>query len=239
MGDERQGQGEVGAPAEGRIAVVTGASSGIGESIARELSRRGWALHLTGRDEARLERLRSGGSVQSYAGDLTSDEFVVSLGERLPRRVDALVHSAGMVSLGRFDEARVEDLDHQYRLNVRAPYLLTQRLLPALRAARGTVVFINSGAGLRARGEWGQYAASKHALKALADSLREEEPDLRVSTVYPGRTASPMQESVHRMEGRDYRPESFVRPADIAAQVALLLELPWPAVVTDVSIRPG
>ncbi len=87
-----------------------------------------------------------------------------------------------------------------------APAELTRLLLPQLRAARGHVVFVNSGAGLRANPEWGAYAASKHGLKALADALRGEEADhgVRVTSVYPGRTATPMQEKVHRQEGKEY-----------------------------------
>ncbi len=84
--------------------------------------------------------------------------------------------------------------------------MLTQALLPALRAAHGTVVFVNSGAGLSANAHWAGYAASKFGLRALADALRAEEAEhgVRVSTVYPGRTATPMQQKVHEQEGRAY-----------------------------------
>jgi NADP-dependent 3-hydroxy acid dehydrogenase YdfG len=226
--------------AEVREALVTGASSGIGRAVAVALAADGWRLHLTGRDADRLEESAAAlPSAVAFAGDLTDDAFAARLAESLPARLHGLVHSAGSVTLGRFDEADVADLDRQFRINVRAPYLLTRLLLAKLRLGRGTVVFVNSGAGNNARAGWGQYAASKHALRALADALREEEPGLRVSSVYPGRTASPMQEAVHRMEGREYRPESFVQPEDVAEEIALLLRLPGRATVTDLSIRPG
>lgn len=224
-------------------ALITGASSGIGRAVAVALAADGWSLHLVGRNRDRLRELR--GSLPDadsqhhvYQGDLTDDDFVLEVAEGLPPALTALVHSAGTVTLGRLADAAVSELDEQYFLNVRAPYRLTQVLLPRLRSAGGTVVFVNSGAGQRARAEWGGYAASKHALRALADSLREEEPDLRVTSVYPGRTASPMQAEVHRMEGRDYRPERFVQPEDVAEEIALLLKLPDRAVVSDLSIRP-
>jgi NAD(P)-dependent dehydrogenase (short-subunit alcohol dehydrogenase family) len=155
-------------------------------------------------------------------------------------RLDLLVHAAGSVALGTTAEAPVRDLDHQYRSNVRVPFLLTQALLPLLRAARGQVVFVNSGAGLDARAGWGAYAASKHALRAMANALREEEQPhgIRVLSVYPGRTATPMQEAVHRMEGREYDPERFLQPEDVAIQVATAIELPERAAVLDLSIRP-
>src|SRR5207237_4046771 len=88
--------------------------------------------------------------------------------------VDILIHSAGVHAIGRIEATTSEDLDRQYKTNVRGPFLLTRALLSALRTRRGQVVFINSSAGLAARGEVGPYAATKHALTALANSLREE-----------------------------------------------------------------
>ena len=102
------------------------------------------------------------------------------------------------------------------------------------------MVFINSSAGLAARGHVGQYAATKHALKAVADSLREEvnSDGVRVTSVFVGRTATPMQEEVHRLEGRPYRPEWLLQPSDIAEIIVSALSLPRIAEVTDISIRP-
>ncbi|MEJ2684988.1 MAG: SDR family NAD(P)-dependent oxidoreductase [Candidatus Sulfobium sp.] len=104
----------------------------------------------------------------------------------------------------------------------------------------GQIVFINSSAGLKARAGVSQYAATKHALRAVADSLREEvnAHGIRVLSIYPGRTSTPMQEIVHRMEGRIYDPDHFMRPEDIASVVINSLHLPGSAEVTDVSIRP-
>jgi short-subunit dehydrogenase len=86
----------------------------------------------------------------------------------------------------------------------------------------------------------GQYAATKHALKAIADCLREEvnPKGVRVLTVYLGRTATAMQEAVHRQEGRVYRPETLLQPEDVATMVVQALMLPYTAEVTDISIRP-
>jgi NAD(P)-dependent dehydrogenase (short-subunit alcohol dehydrogenase family) len=129
-----------------------------------------------------------------------------------------------------------------YRLNLRVPYLLTQRLLPLLRRSRGQVVFVNSSAGLHASAGLSQYAATKHALKALADSLRCEvnHDGVRVLSVYPGRTASPMQEHLHRQqpEVRPYRAADLLQPEDVAAVVVQALSLPRTAEVTDLHVRP-
>ncbi len=232
----------------GKHAVITGASSGIGRAIALELARRGARLHLVGRDPARLEQAAqaaraAGGAAEVYRADLAEDAALEALARDLAalERVDVLVHSAGVVALGPVATAPVAELDRQYRVNLRAPFVLTQALLPALERARGQVVFINSGAGLRANAGWSQYAATKHGLKALADALRAEVAPrgVRVISVYPGRTATPMQAEVHRAEGRAYHPERFVQPEDVALEVLAALSLPERAVVTDLSIRPA
>ncbi|MGH7774855.1 MAG: SDR family NAD(P)-dependent oxidoreductase [Candidatus Binatia bacterium] len=230
------------------VAVITGASSGIGEAIALELAEQGATLCLLGRN---LERLRAvietvramSPRVLSYQVDLTDDEKVRDLTEDLRRdagSVDILIHSAGVISLGEIKCAPVKDLDWQYRTNVRAPYVLTQALLPMLRPLRGQIVFINSSMGLNVKANSGQYAATKHALKAIADSLRQEvnAEGLRVLNVFLGRTASAMQASVHEIEGRPYHPERLMQPGDVAMVVINALSLPWTAEVTDIHIRP-
>jgi short-subunit dehydrogenase len=181
--------------------------------------------------------------VLSYPADLTLDEAMRELTACLQRdceRIDLLVHSAGTLSLGQMAAAPVEDFDVQYRTNVRAPYALTQALLPMLRASRGQIVFMNSQAGLSARGNMSQYAATKYALKALAESLREEvnAAGVRVLSVYPGRTASPMQAAMHAMEGRQYYPERLMQPDDVAAVVIQALSVPRSTEVTDIILRP-
>lgn len=229
----------------GASVLITGASSGIGRALALALAQQDVSLYLLGRDENALAEVgrqaRSWGSAaQTYSLELTNDRAVSTFAERFEGPLDILVHSAGTVSLAPLAEAAIEDFDAQYRINVRAPYLLTQLLLPKLERARGQIVFINSGAGLSARANWSQYAASKHALRAVADALREEvkASGVRVVSVYPGRTASPMQARVHEQEGNAYEPDRFVQPEDVAALTVAALALPPTATVTDVSVRP-
>lgn len=236
-------------PLKTRNVVITGASSGIGRAIAVGLAREGAFLHLLGRDEKALlelnEEARAKGAqadihVVDLADDGALESFVSQLNEEI-QALDILVHSAGVISLAPVAEAEISDLDWQYRVNVRAPYLLTQKLLPLLQAAKGQLAFINSGSGLRANPTWSQYAASKHALKAIADSLRAEvkADGVRVLSVYPGRTASSMQERVRGLEGKPYDPSEFMQPEDVAQQVVSALALPPRAAVTDLSIRPA
>lgn len=155
----------------------------------------------------------------------------------LPMGLDGIVHSAGVVDLGPVAE---QDADHwidQLMVNLVAAAELTRLLLPALRATHGHVVFINSGSGLRAKPDWSAYAASKHGLRALADSLRMEEPDLRVTSVYPGRAATEMQRKVRAQESGAYEPGDYLDPQVVARVVINALETPREAVVTDISVR--
>ncbi|MFE1748806.1 SDR family oxidoreductase [Coleofasciculus sp. H7-2] len=230
-----------------QIAVVTGASSGIGKAIALGLAEQGVTLCLVGRNLEALETVAETATTASkvllYQVDLTLDEDIEQLKTRLEQdvgNVDLLVHSAGVITLGDMKTASLEDFDWQYRVNVRAPYALTQALLPAIALRQGQIAFINSTVGLNARGGVGQYAATKHALKAIADSLREEvnADGVRVLSIYPGRTASPMQASVQEIEGKTYHPERLLQPEDVAAVVLNALSLPRTAEVTDINIRP-
>lgn len=234
---------------EGKAAVITGASGGIGEAIAVELARGGARLLLSGRSAGKLERVAErcrafSDDVEFFAADLAEDDSIRALTERALAAfggVDLLIHSIGFFRGGSFAAAPVADLDRQYRTNVHVPFLLTQGLLPALVARRGQVVFVNSSAGFHpARAGWVGYSASKHALRALADGLRDEvnPQGVRVLTVFPGRTATPMQEEVHRYEGKPYDPERFLQPGDVAAAVVSALALPRSAEVTDLHVRP-
>jgi NADP-dependent 3-hydroxy acid dehydrogenase YdfG len=232
----------------GHIAVVTGAGSGVGQAIALALAAQGAMLCLVGRTPATLKATACGAknakvTARCYPTDLTHDDAVQTLAEQLHREwdaIDILVHSAGVYAMGKLETAPVTDLDRQYRTNVRAPYLLTQMLLPLLRRRQGQVVFINSLVVLTAGGQVGPYATTKHALTALANSFREEvnAEGLRVLSVYIGSTASPMQVMIHDMKGRAYHPEYLLQPSDVAAVVLNALCLSRTAEVTDIHIRP-
>jgi NADP-dependent 3-hydroxy acid dehydrogenase YdfG len=228
----------------GMGAVVTGASSGVGRAVAARLGRDGAAVCVIGRDAERLEAAaREAAGATAVRADLARREGVLAAAERARDslgRVDMLVHAAATIETGRLEHASLDDLGSQLRVNVEAPYALTQALLGDLRAARGQVVFVNSSAGRSAGAGSGQYAATKHALVAVADSLRAEvnEDGVRVLSVFLGRTATPMQEELARREGKEYVPESLVQPEDVAEMVAGALALPRTAEVTEITIRP-
>ena len=229
-----------------QIALVTGASSGIGRAIALRLAEMGAEAHLVARRRERLleveKEIRArGGRAAVHSVDLTQDDELTQLRKAMEQvgRLDVLVLSSGAIRHGTIDAASVADFDLQYRSNVLAPYALIQALLPLLRQQRGHVVFINSSASGRVSHGAGQYAATQHAFRAIADSLREEvnAEGIRVTSIYPGRTATPRTAALFEAEGRAYRPELLMQPEDVASMVGHALTLPRTAEVTDISMR--
>ena len=231
----------------GQTALVTGASSGIGRAIAGALAARGASLCLLGRRPEVLRDLDLGLSRDArkwiYQTDLAVSEQITLLADRLAHdgvEPSILVHSAGVISLGSWEQASVDDFDRQMDINVRAPFVLTRALLVGLKLRRGQIVFINSSAGASAVPGSGSYSASKHALSALADSLRAElNGHVRVTSVFTGTTATPMQQSLHQAKGRPYRPETLIQPEDVAAVVGHVLSLPRTSEVTAIHLRPA
>ena len=220
--------------------LVTGAGSGIGEAMADALHDRGDHLVLLARNEQRAQDLRDRyGRADVRAADLADGVTLASVVSDLDR-LDAVVHAAGVVELAPVAEMKLEDLAGQLSVNLVAPTELTRALLPALRAARGTVVFLNSGAGLVAHPGWSAYAASKFGLRAVADALRAEEAGhgVRVTSVYLGRVATPMQEKVHEQEGKDYDAGEWISPGSVVSSVLHVLDLPADVTVPDVTVRP-
>lgn len=213
--------------------LITGAGSGIGRAVAERLLARGdevWAIvRAPGRAPAGCDEV---------VVDL-SDAVALARLARWPESFDSVVHAAGVVELGRIEELTSSAWNAQLGVNLVAPALLTRAVLPQLREARGTVVFVNSTAGLRSNPEWSAYAASKYGLRALADALREEEPRLRVTTVFPGRTATPMQQKVHHQEGRPYDATRWIRPETVADAIVAAIDLPRDATMPEVSVRPS
>lgn len=221
----------------GQSAVVTGASSGIGAAIARALAAAGASVTALARNPGPPAAGLTWVPVD-LARDAAIADFVAPCAAG---SLDILVHAAGLLVPGPVAGTPIADLDRQMQVNLRAPWLLTQGLLPALTRAQGQIVFLNSSVFLNARAGGAGYAASKYALKALADSLRAEvNPDgLRVLSVFPGRTASRMQAEIHAAEGTAYRPERLLQPEDVATSILAALALPRTAEITDLHVRPA
>jgi len=219
--------------------LITGAGSGIGAAIADVLHERGDELVLVARSEERAAALtdRYQGAATIVA-DLADPTSVAELD--VPGSLDSLLHVAGVVDLASVGELSLHDLRQQVDVNLVAPVLLTRVCLPALRRAGGLVVFVNSSAGLAASPGWAAYAASKFGLRAVADALRAEELDhgVRVTSVFPSRTATPMQEKVHDQEGRVYDATRWIRPETVADTIRHVLDLDPGATIPEVTVRP-
>ncbi|NNH74458.1 SDR family oxidoreductase [Nocardia uniformis] len=218
-------------------ALVTGASRGLGAAIARELAPT-HRLLLGARTSQALEPILSElPGATGFPVELTDYEAVARAVEPV-ERLDVLVHNAGVADLGTIADSSVAQWRNTLEANLIAVAELTRLLLPALRAANGHVVLINSGAGLRANAGWGVYAASKFGLRAFADALRSEETGLRVTSIHPGRIDTDMQREIVAGEGRDYRPRDFLAASTVARAVRNAVETPRDAHPTEIVLRP-
>ncbi|SDN24055.1 SDR family oxidoreductase [Allokutzneria albata] len=219
------------------VALVTGATKGIGRSVA-ELLAPSHHLLLGGRDLESLHKFaRSLPDARPWPVELTDSAALAAATSGISR-LDVLVHSAGVSPLGTVAETNVTTWRRTMEVNVVAVAELTRLVLPALRAAQGHVILINSGAGLRVNPGWTAYAASKFALRAFADGLRGEEPALRVTSVHPGRTATDMQRGVREAEGGAYEPEKYLQPQSVAGAVFMAITAPRDAHLTELVVRP-
>ncbi|MDO5035196.1 MAG: SDR family oxidoreductase [Actinomycetaceae bacterium] len=221
-----------------KTVLVTGGSRGIGRAICENLSP-DYHLLVGGRNEqAVAEVVASLESAEPWIVDITDEEAVREASSKIDT-LDALVLSAGIAFNKSIGEATRADWERMLGVNVVAQASLTSHLLPALRKARGQVVAINSGSGFHSGPGGGLYSASKFALRAFTDALREEERGVvRVSSVHPGRVDTDMQVDIQTQAGREYHPEDHLRPSSIAKAVRLALDASEEATVEVISVRP-
>lgn len=220
--------------------LITGATRGIGRAVVDELADDD--LLLAARDGEALDTLcKSLPSARPMRVDLAQPDAIADAlsAAGMPQRLDGVVHSAGINHLGRIAELDPAAWTELFAVNVTAVAELTRLVLPALRNARGTAVFVNSGSGRRVAGPGsGAYSASKFALTALAEAVRLEEPDVRVTTVFPGRVATDMQRQLRAYERGEYRAEDYLRPETVAKVIADALRLPADATMADTMVMP-
>jgi NAD(P)-dependent dehydrogenase (short-subunit alcohol dehydrogenase family) len=215
---------------KGKVAIVTGASSGIGEATARELAWRGAAVVLASRAAEKLEALEreipvSGGralAVQTDVSNKDSVEAMVGKAVEAFGSLDILINNAGLGLSGRVAQLRAEDLHHVFEVNTVGPLNCIQAALPHMRRG-GRIINVSSVVGRRAIPKVGGYCATKFALNALSDSLRVEIADrgITVTSVYPGTTRTAFRENSRRTAGerRGWRPKG-VAPEKVARRIA-------------------
>lgn len=220
-------------------ALITGASRGIGLAIAHELGRTHRIL-VGGRDADAVAKLVAElPDAAPFVADL-ADEDAIARATGSIESLDVLVHSAAVATYGPIAETSRQAWRHEFEVNLFAVVDLTRRLLPALRRAGGIVVPINSGSGFNSSPGNSLYAATKFALRAFADALREEERGkVRVTSIHPGRVDTDMQVELQKSLGNEHYDGSvYITPASVARTVRLAVDTTDEAMVETLSIRP-
>jgi short-subunit dehydrogenase len=252
---------------EGGTAVVTGAASGIGESLAHALARRGMGLVLVDRDAARLDAVaaairdaRPGIRIATHVADLADREATAAVARAIRDahpRLRLLVNNAGVGLSGRFDQVTLDEFAWVLDVNFHAVVQLTHLLLPALRAEPCShLVNVSSLFGLIAPAGQAAYAASKFAVRGFTEALRHElaEDGIGVTSVHPGGVRTRIAETARRGSGvapedheagiREFAKLLRIDPADAAAAIVAGIErrrgrvlIGWSATVLDMLAR--
>lgn len=229
----------------GRTAVVTGASSGIGRAIVLRFGKAGARVALLARRKNRLEDVareieKGGGEALVFQADLLDPKQITkAFGEirRLWKDPEILVNNAGTGFFGPLAESKLEEYETTFNLNVRALYLATQEVLPAMiRAQRGTIINISSIGGKMGLAGSAIYCASKFAVMGLSEALLEEvrSYNIRVSVICPGLVST---EFFGRTDVEGSRPD-FVQPEDVAEAALLCASETQTATFKEIVIRP-
>jgi len=230
------------------IALITGASSGIGRATALRLAEGGYDLILVGRNRARLQEVvrmatAHGVGVTPVVADLTAEDAIEKTCNALRSEhthLDLLVHCAGVYSPSGVLEADPDEITRLLTLNVAVPMLLTRGLADQILAARGNIVFVNSSIVFFPKAFSGLYTASRHALVGVADSLRQElrGREVGVLTVFVGATATPMQAQIIEVQKGTYDERYLLAPEDVAQAIHSAISLDRAAEVTELYVRP-
>jgi NADP-dependent 3-hydroxy acid dehydrogenase YdfG len=234
---------------QGRVAVVTGASSGIGEATARALAADGYRVALLARRLDRITALADdlgNGSIAIQA-DVTDRDSIVAAAERVRQELgdaDVLVNNAGIMLLGPFHSNQRDDYRQMIEVNLLGAITATEVFLDQLKDGGGDIVNISSVAGRTARAGNGVYAATKWGLNGWSESLRQELlPDVRVTLIEPGVVATELPNHITHEETRQSVQQSYgqaeVTADDIAEVIAFTLSRPRRLAINEVLLRPA
>ncbi|QWW20529.1 SDR family oxidoreductase [Schaalia sp. 19OD2882] len=223
------------------VALVTGATRGLRLAIARELGRDHHVL-VGGRELSAVARVVAElPSASPFVADLADEEALArAFAEAAARvgRMDVLVHNAGVATHADIEASDRSLWRSTFEVNVVAVADLTRLALPVLRASAGTLILVNSGAGVRIYPGQVAYTASKWALRALTECVREQERGrIRVTAVHPGRIDTDMQVALQTQAGRGYDPADHMSPLDVARAVRAAVDMPAGASIDEIHMR--
>lgn len=235
---------------EGKIVAITGASSGIGEATAKLLAAKGARVVLGARRTDRLEALAgsiaaAGGSARIKALDVVRRDDMQAFVDYATSefgRIDVMVNNAGVMPLSPLASLKVDEWDRMIDVNVRGVLHGIAAVLPGMEAQGfGQIINISSIGGLSVSPTAAVYCATKFAVRAISDGLRQETDKIRVSVICPGVTESELADSISDEAGRNEM-KSFRRiaiPADaVARAIAYAIDQPDDVDVSEIIVRP-
>lgn len=228
------------------VAIITGASRGIGEAIAKRLASEGMITALFGRDVSKLDSvknsiIKSGGEAISFTGDVTDKEFVHnSVNDILNEfgKIDHLINNAGLAILKKFVDSDLDEFKQQMEVNVYGIYNFTKAVISGMiENKNGSVINISSLAGKNGFVHGSMYSATKHAVMGFSKSLMMEVRDynIRVAAVCPGSVATEMIANTPIQPKDNLK---VLQPEDVAEVVSTVIKLPVRALVSEIEIRP-
>lgn len=238
----------------GKIALVTGASSGIGEGTALALAEAGATVALAARRADRLEGLvkkieAAGGKALALPGDMTAEADAIRVVEETVAklgRIDILINSAGVMQAGGIENADLAEYRRVFDINVFATVYTCQAAVPhMLKQGQGDIVTISSLAGRKGGPQTNAYSASKHAVNSMTDAMRQElgGRNIRVTTLMPGATTSEVGDNISDPNWRaaiqaHVHKEGAVQPSEIGETIVFILSLPRRVNISEICVRP-
>jgi NADP-dependent 3-hydroxy acid dehydrogenase YdfG len=230
------------------VAVITGASSGIGEATARALAADGHRVALIARRTERIEALAEelGNDALAIEADVTDRDAIAAAAQRVQEEAggaDILVNNAGVMLLGPFSSEQSADYRQMLEANLLGAITVTELFLDQLRDGGGDLVNISSVAGRTARPGNAVYAATKWGINGWSESLRQElQPDVRVMVIEPGAVATELAEHITHAETKrateEFVRETAIQPEDIAEVIAFAIGRPRRMTLNEILVRP-
>ena len=224
-------------------AVITGASSGVGKSLAIQLSDAGYRVVLAARSEDKLNAIAEeiqfkGGNSLVVPTDVSQPEQINNLKDRALEYGDisVVINNAGLGKFSKVEDVAIEDWDRQLDVNLRASFLVSQAFIPGMKQRlNGTLAFMNSVAGKKGYAHSAAYVASKYGMRGLADSLREElrEDNIKVISIHPGAVDTPFWDGI----GVNLPREEMLSTHTLAQSIVHAIQSPGNFAVEELVVR--